>query len=87
MLDTSALLCTQSSQAPWQASPAGIELSIDDGDQYRFSDSQEEVYLFCPDGYGRTRLSNSFFEKKLGVVATTRNWNTVNKLYEIASAG
>ena len=86
-VDTRALLVTLLSQAPSQAALAGIEPAIDDGDQYRFSDSQEEVYLFCPDGYGRTRLSNSFFEKKLGVVATTRNWNTVNKLYEIASAG
>ncbi len=44
----------------------------------------KEVYLFCPHGYGRTKLSNNFFEKKLGVSATTRNWKTVNALYEIA---
>jgi uncharacterized protein (DUF1697 family) len=44
----------------------------------------KEVYLFCPNGYGRTNLSNNFFEKKLGIITTTRNWNTVNKLMEIA---
>jgi uncharacterized protein (DUF1697 family) len=43
-----------------------------------------EIYLFCPNGYGRTRLSNTFFEKKLQVLATTRNWKTVNALYNIA---
>jgi uncharacterized protein (DUF1697 family) len=43
------------------------------------------VYLFCPNGYGRTKLSNSFFERKLSVSATTRNWKTVNALYEIAN--
>lgn len=39
-----------------------------------------EVYLHCPDRYGETKLNNSFWEKKLGVIATTRNWNTVQKL-------
>jgi uncharacterized protein (DUF1697 family) len=43
-----------------------------------------EVYLFCPIGYGKTKFSNTFFEKKLNVTATTRNWKTVNALFEIA---
>jgi uncharacterized protein (DUF1697 family) len=43
-----------------------------------------EVYLFCPNGYGRTKFSNTFFEKNLGVFATTRNWKTVNTLAEMA---
>jgi uncharacterized protein (DUF1697 family) len=42
-----------------------------------------EVYLFCPSGYGKTKLSNQFIEKKLQVTATTRNWKTINKLVEI----
>jgi uncharacterized protein (DUF1697 family) len=41
------------------------------------------VFLFCPDGYGKTKLTNGFFERKLGVLATTRNWNTVNALYKM----
>ena len=45
-----------------------------------------EIFLFCPDGYGRTKLSNTFFEKKLGVPATTRNWNTINALLQMAQA-
>ena len=43
-----------------------------------------EIYLHCPVGYGITKLSNTFFEKKLGLVATTRNWRTVNMLSGIA---
>ena len=39
-----------------------------------------QVYLYCPNGYGRTKLSNTAIEKKLLVGATTRNWNTVNTL-------
>ncbi len=42
------------------------------------------IYLFCPAGYGKTKLSNNFFESKLKVKATTRNWNTVNQLLEMA---
>jgi uncharacterized protein (DUF1697 family) len=44
-----------------------------------------EVYLHCPDGYGRTKLNNAYFEKRLGATATTRNWKTVTKLLEMMS--
>jgi len=50
-----------------------------------FTISGQEIYLFCPNGYGVTRLSNTFFEKKLKVSATTRNWRTVNTLLAILS--
>ena len=42
-----------------------------------------EVYLHCPDGYGNSKLNNAFFESKLKVSATTRNWRTVNELVRI----
>jgi uncharacterized protein (DUF1697 family) len=51
----------------------------------QFTLGEQEIFLFCPGGYGKTKLSNTFFEKKLGVVATTRNWKSVNTLYEMAS--
>ena len=44
-----------------------------------------EVYLHTPKGYGRSKLSNAYFEKQLGVAGTTRNWNTVTKLAALAS--
>jgi uncharacterized protein (DUF1697 family) len=44
----------------------------------------EEIYVFCPGGYGRTKLSNNYFERQLGVPATTRNWKTVLALHEMA---
>ncbi len=44
----------------------------------------KEVYLYCPNGYGITKLSNNFLENKLKVIATTRNWKTVNELLRIA---
>ena len=43
------------------------------------------VYIYCPDGFGRTKLSNSNIENKLKVSATSRNWNTVTKLVELSN--
>jgi len=43
----------------------------------------KEVYVYCPNGYGNTKLNNTFFENKLKVKATTRNWKTTNKLFDI----
>ena len=40
----------------------------------------QAIYLYCPNGYGRTKLTNTFWERKLKVSATTRNWKTVTKL-------
>jgi uncharacterized protein (DUF1697 family) len=45
-----------------------------------------QIYLHCPNGYGKTKLTNAYFEKQLGVAATTRNWKTVTKLAELASS-
>jgi uncharacterized protein (DUF1697 family) len=44
----------------------------------------KNVYLYCPNGFGRTKLSINFIEKKLNVIATSRNWKTVNKLFELS---
>ncbi len=44
------------------------------------------VYLYLPYGYGRTKLTNAFFERALGTSATTRNWRTVLALAEAAAS-
>lgn len=49
----------------------------------RFFVIGDVVYLFVPDSYGKTKLSNSFLECKLKVSATTRNWKTVLALNEL----
>ena len=51
----------------------------------RFRCIGREIYLHCPNGYGTSKLSNNAIEKALSLRATTRNWNTVNKLYEMCS--
>jgi len=45
--------------------------------------NKQVAYLYCPDGYGKTKLSNALLEKKLSLTATTRNLKTVNKLSEL----
>jgi uncharacterized protein (DUF1697 family) len=52
----------------------------------KFIPGEKEIYLFCLHGYGKTKLSNNYFEKKLSVSATTRNWNTVTALIKMAKA-
>ena len=49
----------------------------------RFFISAKEVYLFCPNGYWRTKLTTNFFENKLKMPASTRNWRTTNELLKI----
>ena len=44
-----------------------------------------EVYLYYPDGVGRSKLSNAFIEAKLKTAGTSRNWNTVRRLAEMVS--
>jgi uncharacterized protein (DUF1697 family) len=45
-----------------------------------------EIYGRYPNGYGRTKMNNMFFERALATNATTRNWNTVVKLAELAAS-
>ena len=46
----------------------------------------KQVYIFYPDGIGRSKLTNAMIEKRIGR-GTGRNWNTVLKLDVIAKAG
>jgi len=61
-----------------------VGLGPDDFLPDRFAPGVEAVYVHCPKGYGRTKLNNAFFERKLHVRGTTRNWKTTKKLCELA---
>ncbi len=43
-----------------------------------------QAYIIYPDGIGRSRLTSSVIERKLGTRGTARNWNTVLKLQALA---
>jgi uncharacterized protein (DUF1697 family) len=82
-IDTSRLHVTFLAAAPTPALISSLGALKAAGD--RFAVRGKEVFLHCPSGYGETKLSNSAFEKVLAVKATTRNWNTVNKLLQMAN--
>jgi uncharacterized protein (DUF1697 family) len=42
-----------------------------------------EIYLLAPNGVGRSKLTVDYFDRRLGTIATSRNWNTVNKLLDL----
>jgi uncharacterized protein (DUF1697 family) len=43
----------------------------------------QEAYIYYPEGMGRSKLSNTFLEKKLQTRGTARNWNTVLRLQKM----
>ncbi len=69
--------------SPDPAVVRGLDVKNTEPDEFSIVD--REIYVHCPNGYARTKLNNTFWERKLRVAATTRNWNTVNRLIELAS--
>ncbi len=45
--------------------------------------SGKELYLYYPNGMGRSKLTNSLIEKKLKTFGTVRNWNTILQLQKL----
>ena len=49
----------------------------------RFVLHGRQIYLHLPNGAGRSKLTIDYFERRLGVRATARNWNTLTKLLSL----
>lgn len=81
-VDISKLYITFLSEAPTESALNRVREIDNESD--KFIIANKEIFLYCPHGYGRTKFSNDFFEKKLGVSATTRNWRTVTLLFALA---
>ncbi len=43
----------------------------------------KEMYIYYPNGIGRSKLSHGLIEKKLKTVGTARNWNTILQLQKL----
>ena len=75
--------------AVYKAAFSKLQLPVVDGEEVAFVGAPPlatpVVYLKLPDGYGRTKLTNAWFERKLGTAATTRNWRTVLALAEMVA--
>ena len=75
--------------AVFKAAFKALELPAEEGEEAAFVGAPPlatpVVYLKLPHGYGRTRLNNAWFERKLGTAATTRNWRTVQALAQMTN--
>jgi uncharacterized protein (DUF1697 family) len=67
------------------ATDAVSELDPNRSPPDEFSVQGREIYLHLPNGAGRSKLTIDYFEKRLGVRATARNWKTLTKLIELTS--
>lgn len=83
-VDPAKLHVTFLSDAAPRAARAALEPLAADSE--RFEVCRRVIYLYMPDGYGVTKLSNNTIEKKLSLRATTRNWRTVNAVLEMAQS-
>lgn len=80
--DSKSVYVTFLSERPPKERMAEIHRYVKKPEKLVVKDST--VYIYCPTGYGKSKLSNNFVEQKLKVKATTRNWKTVNKLFEMS---
>jgi uncharacterized protein (DUF1697 family) len=70
-------------RSPAKAAIATLDPERSPGDEFQVG--RREIYLHFPAGSGRTKLTLDYFEKRLGVRGTARNWNTLLKLIELTS--
>jgi uncharacterized protein (DUF1697 family) len=62
-------------------SPANIKtLDVGRSPGDEFVCKGQEIYLWLPNGAGKTKLTNAYFDAKLETICTQRNWRTVMKL-------
>lgn len=83
-IDITKLCVTFLSNNPILESIPQIEALIaNNEDEFKIID--KSIYLHCPTGFVRTKLTNNLFERKLKSDATTRNWKTITKLVELSN--
>jgi uncharacterized protein (DUF1697 family) len=59
------------------------QLDPDRSPPEEFAVRGQEVYLRLLLGGGKSKLTNAWFDGKLGTISTIRNWRTVNTLLEM----
>ncbi|WP_424002926.1 DUF1697 domain-containing protein [Maribacter sp. IgM3_T14_3] len=60
------------------------KFKVESYENEEFSISDSCIYLKCKVGYGKAKLNNNLIERKLKVLATTRNYRTMHKLLELS---
>ena len=70
-------------ELPDSANVEALDPDRSPGDE--FAVMGREIYLHCPNGVARSKLTNSYFDSRLSTTSTTRNWRTTLKLLELAT--
>lgn len=81
-IDPSKLLVTFLATDPGREARDKVLKIKADPEELRISG--RELYIYYPNGMGRSKLSLAVIEKTLKTSGTGRNWNTITKLLEIA---
>ena len=82
-MDLKFLALTVLAKPPKKSLSAAIQKNEKDFLPDQFKIVTNRIYLYFPNGFSKTKLTNNYFESKLETVATTRNWRTVLKLQEM----
>jgi uncharacterized protein (DUF1697 family) len=77
-----AAICLK--QAPTEAALATLRNAVKGPEEIQAWEAQ--LYVTYPDGMGRSKLTGTLIESKLGTRGTARNWNTVAKLGQLVES-
>jgi len=80
--DPSELHLVFLNRTPAATAAADLDPGRSPGDEFALHG--REIYLYLPNGAGRSKLTIDYFERVLGARATQRNWNTLRKLLELS---
>jgi uncharacterized protein (DUF1697 family) len=81
-LDISRLYVTLMEHEPGDEYVSKLKLTDFAPDRYVVSGN--EIFIYYSVSYSSSKLNNNLFENKLKLVATTRNWRTLNELKQMA---
>jgi uncharacterized protein (DUF1697 family) len=45
-----------------------------------------DIFLYCPNGMGKSKMTNAYFDARLTTTSTARNWRTLEKLVAMTSS-
>lgn len=82
-IDESQLHVAFLADKPAKAAVASLDSKRSPGDRYTVLG--QEIYLHLPNGVARSKLTNAYFDAKLGTISTLRNWRTVLALRDMLS--
>jgi uncharacterized protein (DUF1697 family) len=81
-LDPATLHVIFLADAPSAKAVAALDPERSPPDQ--FSVAGRDIYVCCPNGVARSKLTNDYFDRTLATISTGRNWRTVMTLVEMA---